>query len=59
MKDVIVMICLVVSLIGFIMNYNTEALRLGTNLITFGFIGIILVGVFNSFKSNKDDKSKK
>ena len=57
MKEFIVIISIIVLMAGIIINYNIQALKLGTNMIIVGVMGILLVGLYNNFNNNKVDKN--
>ena len=56
MKEIIVVISLLMLLVGIIVSYNVNPNKLGTNLILFGIVGIMLVGLQNNNFENKEEK---
>lgn len=59
MKEIIVIISFVILIIGIIINYNIQALRTGTNLIVVGFMGVLLVGLYDAKNKNAMDNAAK
>ena len=54
--EIIVIVLLLLIIAGIVINYNA-GIKLGTNLIMLGLIGIIIGTLWNNYKKNKEAES--